>query len=278
MREWSAPVIVIEQSTQRELDDSMAVEEPLEIQVRIRRGRQTIRRSISVTMRTPGDDGELATGFLLTEGIIGKLGDIVSLDFCGRPDPDTGLRNVILAELDPGVEIDLKKLERHFYTSSSCGVCGKSSIEAVRVAHSPLGEPTPMISSEELTLLPRKLLEAQLVFASTGGLHAAALFDTAGRLVLLREDIGRHNAVDKVIGSAMAAGLCLGQHLILVSGRAGFELIQKALVAGIPFLAAIGAPSSLAVRLARSSGMTLVGFLREQRFTVYSAAERLVQR
>jgi FdhD protein len=275
MREWSAPVTVIEESARRELDDSIAVEEPLEIQLRIRRGGKTIRKSISVTMRTPGDDGELATGFLLTEGIIRNAAEIVSLDFCGRPDPETGLRNVILAELDPGVEIDLKKLERHFYTSSSCGVCGKSSIEAVRLAHAPLEGARSMISSEELLRLPARLLEAQQVFASTGGLHAAALFDTAGRLVLLREDVGRHNAVDKVIGGAVTAGLPLGEHLILVSGRAGFELIQKALVSGIPFLAAIGAPSSLAVRLAQSAGMTLVGFLREQRFNLYSDGGRL---
>jgi FdhD protein len=251
--------------------DALAVEEPLEIRVGYGPRGSRVRRALSVTMRTPGHDRELAAGFLLTEGIVRASGDIEELGPCG-----TG-GNTVRAELAPSLALDFARLERHFYTTSSCGVCGKSSIEALRVR-------TPFEAAKsELRLpasylhrLPEKLRRAQAVFEQTGGLHASALFDSACELEILREDVGRHNALDKVIGASLLSGrLPLTQSVLLVSGRASFELVQKAAVAGIPVLAAIGAPSSLAVELAADAGMTLLGFLRDDRFNIYCGHERV---
>lgn len=264
-----------------EAPDLLAVEEPLEI--RLGFGPETDRqqRSLSVTMRTPGHDEDLALGFLLTEGIVASPEQVLSLKHC----TDVGHRghgrqetsNVIRAELPPNVDVPWQRLERHFYTTSSCGVCGKASIEAVEATGcAVLPAPRPLLPADVLTALPHRLRERQDVFGHTGGLHAAALFDETGQLLLLREDVGRHNALDKLIGAAALRGwLPLHDRVLLVSGRVSFELVQKALMAGIPLLAAVGAPSSLAVELAERFGQTLVGFLRDGRFNVYAGAERV---
>jgi FdhD protein len=256
-------------------DDVLAVEEPLEIRLVHHVDGQPVERSLSITMRTPGHDLELAVGFLLTEGVIQSAKQLVGLKACG-PVVD-GLRNTVKAELEPGVAVDAVRLERHFYTTSSCGVCGKSSLEALRVGdRPPLPPNSPALAPTLIHTLPDRLREAQAVFEATGGLHAAALFDAQGTLLALREDVGRHNAVDKLIGAmALADRLPLSDVWLLVSGRASFELVQKALVAGIPAMAAVGAPSSLAVSLAEDAGMTLLGFVRQGRFNVYAGASRV---
>lgn len=256
-------------------DDALAVEEPLEIRLVHHVAGKSVERSLSITMRTPGHDLELAAGFLLTEGVIRSFDQLAGLKACG-PVVD-GLRNTVKAELKPGVSVDAVRLERHFYTTSSCGVCGKSSLEALRVTdRPPLPPGAPALTPALIHTLPDRLREAQAVFEATGGLHAAALFDAEGALVTLREDVGRHNAVDKLIGAMAAAGrLPLSDHWLFVSGRASFELVQKALVAGIPAMAAVGAPSSLAVSLADDAGMTLLGFVRQGRFNVYTGAARV---
>ncbi|MEX2125406.1 MAG: formate dehydrogenase accessory sulfurtransferase FdhD [Woeseia sp.] len=257
--------------------DSVAVEEPLEIQLCSGSAEDSAAKSISITMRTPGDDAELAVGFLFTEAIITSASQVASVQHCGAPAPDTGFRNVIRVELEPDVHIDLSRLERHFYTTSSCGVCGKTSLDALRVGgQHPLTKVTTTFPREAIVTLPDKLREQQRVFSKTGGLHAAAVFTPDGEITLVREDVGRHNAVDKVIGALLLANRVPAHELgLLVSGRASFELMQKALVAGLPLLAAVGAPSSLAVSLAKEFDMTLVGFLRQGNFNIYSRAERL---
>lgn len=255
--------------------DLVAVEEPLEIQLCSSTATAAAARSIAITMRTPGHDADLALGFLYTEGIVRRAADVVAADPVGAPDPDTGLCNAIRVELDPAVPVDLERLTRHFYTTSSCGVCGKASIEALRVSFDrPAGD--FRVSREILAAMPGRLRDAQQVFDRTGGLHAAAAFGATGDIVVVREDVGRHNAVDKVVGALLAAErLPAGNQGLIVSGRASFELMQKALAAGMPLLAAVGAPSSLAVRLARDFGITLVGFLRDGNFNIYSGADRL---
>jgi FdhD protein len=227
-------------------------------------------------MRTPGKDQELAVGFLYTEGIIGSREDVASVGPCGPPAPN-GLIIVLRVELAPGVAVDLDRLERHFYTSSSCGVCGKSSIEAVAVqSRHDLHASAFRIGAEALGGLPEALRAEQSVFEQTGGLHASGLFDSTGRILLVREDVGRHNALDKLIGNRlMADAVPLDDFGVVVSGRASFELVQKAMMAGCAFLAAVGAPSSLAVELAAEFGMTLVGFLKRDRFNIYTGAERI---
>ncbi|HEX5419931.1 MAG TPA: formate dehydrogenase accessory sulfurtransferase FdhD [Gammaproteobacteria bacterium] len=259
-------------------DDVVATEEPLEIRLGYTGGDgERTERSLSVTMRTPGKDQELALGFLYTEGIIRTSGDVLSVGPCGPPAAN-GLINVVRVELAPGVAIDLDRLERHFYTSSSCGVCGKSSIEAVAVqSRYDLHDARFKIAAEVLGRLPEALRAEQAVFEQTGGLHASGLFDAEGRIELVREDVGRHNALDKLIGNRLTAdALPLEAFGILVSGRTSFELVQKAMMAGCPLLAAVGAPSSLAVELADEFGMTLVGFLKPDRFNVYSRPDRIV--
>jgi FdhD protein len=257
--------------------DQLAVEEPLEI--RLACGSVGARREhcISITMRTPGHDAELAAGFLLSEGIVHGSRDIETIRHCGPTSETARSHNVVRLELREGVVFDFKRLERHFYTTSSCGVCGKSSVEALEVSAAPLSPPDEFrISAGAIHKLPEKLRGEQAVFDRTGGLHAAALFDAECNLLEIREDVGRHNAVDKLIGSQLLAGkLPLSACGMLVSGRASFELVQKALVAGIPLLASVGAPSSLAVELAESFKMTLIGFVRDRRFNLYSGAERV---
>ncbi|HVF28378.1 MAG TPA: formate dehydrogenase accessory sulfurtransferase FdhD [Pyrinomonadaceae bacterium] len=260
--------------------DALAIEEPLEIRLGYEVAGKRTSHSISVTMRTPGvprDDFELAAGFLFGEGIIRQPSDLMRVFHCGAPLAQSGVRNTVRVDLHAGVAVDLKRLERHFYTTSSCGVCGKTSIEALEtiICH-PSRADAFMLDAEVIHRLPRALRGAQEVFASTGGLHAAALFDAAGNLTLLREDVGRHNAVDKLVGAQLLAGqMPLKDNMIFVSGRSSFELVQKALVAGVPVLAAVGAPSSLAVELARSAGMTLLGFVRDGRFNIYAGAWRI---
>jgi FdhD protein len=258
-------------------EDALAVEEPMEIRLGFTQEGKRVSRSLSITMRTPGEDFDLAAGFLFSEGIIAGRDQIRMLRHCGRPVSETGLHNVVRVELTPEVEIDFKRLERHFYTSSSCGVCGKTSLEALET----VGCPTPI--QDNITIpphivhrLPAALREAQAVFAQTGGLHAAALFDTSGGMRCLREDVGRHNALDKLIGAQVREGrVPLSECLLFLSGRASFELVQKALMARIPVIAAVGAPSSLAVEMANRFHITLLGFVRENRFNIYSGADRI---
>ena len=251
--------------------DALAIEEPLEIRLNYGNLQNRKKMSLAVTMRTPGNDEDLTTGFLFTEGIIQEKKELLALQtIVTKHEASKG--NIILAELSPQANFDPATLERHFYTTSSCGICGKTSIEAVQqqscfdLPIQPFHLP-PAI----LLTLPDKLRAYQSVFAKTGGLHAAALFNNQGELLIVREDIGRHNAVDKLIGAALQTlPFPLSNYLILVSGRAGFELVQKSLMAGLPCLAAVGAPSSLAVELAAEAGMTLVGFLREGSFNIYN--------
>lgn len=257
-------------------DDVLVVEEPLEIRLGVMAGDQRLYHSVSVTMRTPGADEELGTGFLFTEGIVSAYSEIASVEHWG-PLSDGRHRNIIKVDLRDGISPDLKRLERHFYTTSSCGVCGKASIDAVRVASCRLKMGAGLrVAAHVIHGLPRKLRERQETFAATGGLHATGLFDASGELRAVREDVGRHNAMDKLIGSQLAAGQPMNDKVVLVSGRASFELVQKAAVAGVPILAAVGAPSSLAVELASEFGMTLLGFVRDHRFNVYCGPERIV--
>lgn len=258
--------------------DLLAAESPLEIRLAHGPADQRREQSLSVTMRTPGHDRELAAGFLLSEGLIRAGADLLALDHRHDPRRPEQRGNVLLAELGAEIEVDLGRLERHFYTSSSCGVCGKTSIAAVQAVSCPALPPLdqPKIAAATVHALPERQRAAQAVFEQTGGLHASALFSPAGELLLLREDVGRHNALDKVLGAALLAGqLPLHRHVLLVSGRASFELVQKAAVAGIPVLAAVGAPSSLAVEAADEFGMTLLGFVRNERFNVYTHQSRI---
>lgn len=260
-----------------EQQDEVAVEEPLEIRLAYSTPDGRAARSLSITMRTPGNDPELAAGFLYSESIIARHADIAAIETCGPPAPDSGLHNVVRVELGPSVDVDLGRLQRHFYTTSSCGVCGKTSLDALQAigVESQAGN-TIAFDRATLTEVPNRLRAAQETFEKTGGLHAAAAFDTAGELVVIREDVGRHNAVDKVIGALLLEDRLPANDLgLMVSGRASFELMQKALVAGMPLLAAVSAPSSLAVRLAREFDVTLVGFLRGTDFNIYAGAQRI---
>ncbi|PJJ52988.1 formate dehydrogenase accessory sulfurtransferase FdhD [Hymenobacter chitinivorans] len=261
----------------REASDVVAAEEPLEIRLGYGPAGQREHRTLAITMRTPGHDMELAAGFLLTEGILQSREQLAGIRYCPDVTKEEERENVVRAELAESVEVALPRLERHFYTSSSCGVCGKTSIDAVHAAACPvLPTDGPYVAPEVIHELPARQRAAQALFEQTGGLHAAALFSPAGELLLLREDVGRHNALDKVIGAALLQGwLPLHDSILLVSGRASFELVQKAAVAGIPVLAAVGAPSSLAVQAARDFGMTLCGFVRQGRYNVYCGPWRL---
>ncbi|OBG11771.1 sufurtransferase FdhD [Mycolicibacterium celeriflavum] len=252
--------------------ETLVVEEPMEIRVN--------GAPITVTMRTPGSDVELAQGFLLTEGVIGGRGDVLAARYCKGAGPDNlntyNVLDVRLAQNVPAPDVDVT---RNFYTTSSCGVCGKASLEAVQLSsrHGPGDDPTT-VTADTLSALPASLHKAQKVFASTGGLHGAALFDADGTMLAVREDVGRHNAVDKVIGWAVEHGrIPLSGTVLLVSGRASFELTQKAVMAGVPVLAAVSAPSSLAVDLASQSGLTLVAFLRGESMNVYTRPDRITR-
>ena len=254
--------------------DLLAVEEPLEIRLGFGVASEREQKSLSVTMRTPGHDFELALGFLLTEGIISSGEQVESIKYCNSVKQEE-FENVVRVELKPDVQIDFKKFQRHFYTSSSCGVCGKSSIDAIKVKGKAI-ESGLTLSSSVIYSLPDKLRKAQHVFEHTGGLHASALFNQAGALIILREDVGRHNALDKVIGAMLLKKeVPLSNFILLVSGRTSFELVQKAAVAGIPVIAAVGAPSSLAVDLAKETGITLLGFVREGGFNIYCGEQRI---
>ncbi len=259
-------------------EDSVAVEEPLEVQISSPTIDGSAAKSISITMRTPGNDVDLALGFLCTEGIIDDYAQVASAEHVGQPTAEGGERNTIRVELRPDVDLDLDRLQRHFYTTSSCGVCGKSSLDALRVVgQASLKDKGAAFSRNLIVGLPDKLLDQQRLFTKTGGLHAAAVFDRHGEIAHIREDVGRHNAVDKIVGAMLANGeLPAHDYGLLVSGRASFELMQKALVAGLPTLVAVSAPSSLAVQLAREFDMTLVGFLRGGNFNIYAGARRIV--
>lgn len=242
-------------------DDVLAAEEPLEIRVG--------GHSVAVVMRTPGHDRELAAGFLVTEGILRRREEVLDMIYC-RADGGAPEENILDVLLAPGTDVDLARLTRHVFTSSSCGICSKASIEAVRAQFSPIAAPL-VVRPAVIAALPEQLRAAQAAFAQTGGLHASALFDATGGLRVVREDVGRHNALDKVVGHAFFAdGLPLADSVLLVSGRVSFEIMQKALAAGIPAVAAISAPTSAAVEFARASGQVLVGFLRGERMNVYA--------
>ena len=267
----------ISDGLQRSHADRVAVEEPLEIRLGYSTADGRASRSVSITMRTPGNDRELAAGFLYTESIIKRADDIASIETCGPPAPDSGNHNIVRVELGPDVSVDLGRLQRHFYTTSSCGVCGKTSLDALRVIGvQEMSANEATFASEVLIAIPEKLRKAQATFDKTGGLHAAAAFDARGDLLVTMEDVGRHNAVDKVIGSLLLDDRLPAADLgLMVSGRASFELMQKTLVAGMPLLAAVSAPSSLAVQLANEFNMTLVGFLRGDTFNIYSGEQRI---
>jgi FdhD protein len=254
-------------------DDLLAAEEPLEIRLEFNDGDKHIQKNLSVTMRTPGHDFELATGFLYTEGIITSAPDIESINYCKADN-----RNIVCISLQNNIKPNIGNLERNFYTTSSCGVCGKASIESVKtVCPIPDTVDSLRISHTLICRLPDKLRKQQDVFENTGGLHGCALFDIDGNLLLSREDVGRHNALDKLIGAALNANMLpLDKHILILSGRASFELVQKAVMAGIKIIAAVGAPSSLAAEMAEERGITLIGFLRGERFNIYSGAERIV--
>ena len=250
----------------RRFQDYLVAEEPLEI--RVNGG------PLTVTMRTPGHDAELAAGFLFTEGLIQKREQIASLTE-STPEKQEASGNLVQVEL-AGAEFERERMQRNFFVASSCGICGKASIDAVRVRGIPPPNPNFRFDPDVLCTLPDKLRAAQTIFGRTGGLHAAGLFAAGGELIVAREDVGRHNAVDKIVGWALLEGrLPLAECALMVSGRGGFEIIQKALVAGLPLVASVSAPSGLAVRLARELGLTLVGFLRGRRFLIYSGEQRL---
>ena len=266
-------VRIVEDGGMRVRPDVLATEEPMEIRLLAGATRQTV----AVTMRTPGADFELAAGFLYGEGIVTSPDDILKISYCVDPEIDAEQQyNIVNVELRDGREFDLRPLERHFYTTSACGVCGKASLEQLELRGCPVISPGPEVSAETIYSLPEALREAQGLFDATGGLHAAALFDGEGELLALREDVGRHNATDKLVGWALLEGrLPLAEHVVLVSGRSSFEIMQKCLTAGVPIVCAISAPSSLAVDVAREFGLTLVGFLRGGKFNVYAGADRV---
>jgi FdhD protein len=268
-----AMVRVVSDGASRGRGDYLATEEPLEI--RLAGGGRTER--LAVTMRTPGNDFELAAGFLHGEGIVTSREQVRRISYCTDPELDAAQQyNVVNVELAGGAWPDLRGLERHFYTSSACGVCGKASLDAIEVRGCALPSAGPLVDAEVLYELPDRLREAQGLFESTGGLHAAGLFTPDGRLECLREDVGRHNAVDKLVGWALLQGeLPLSERVLLVSGRASFEIMQKALAAGVPVVCAVSAPSSLAVNVAERFGMTLAGFLRGRRFNLYAGGDRI---
>ncbi|MER7107749.1 formate dehydrogenase accessory sulfurtransferase FdhD [Streptomyces sp. NPDC000229] len=251
--------------------DTLVAEEPLEIRLN--------GKPLAITMRTPGDDFALAAGFLVSEGVLGAAAEVRNIVYCaGAKDDGTNTYNVVDVQLAPGVAVPDITLERNVYTTSSCGLCGKAGLDAVRTtARFPIADTPPLLVEPELlAVLPDRLREAQRVFDRTGGLHAAALFSEDGELLDVREDVGRHNAVDKLVGRALREDLLpLDRAILLVSGRASFELVQKAVMAGIPMLAAVSAPSSLAVDLAAETGLTLVGFLRGRNMNVYAGEDRI---
>ena len=272
------PVIKVTDELAADTNDMLAIEEPLEIRLEYGSTGDREVKNISVTMRTPGNDPELAFGFLFTEGIIQHKEDIKSINHTFIACQENK-ENVIQVSLKENILPAFLNIERNFYTTSSCGVCGKGSINAIRTvsAFGKMPDNSNAVSAEVLYSFPDNLRIHQEVFASTGGLHACALFNAVGDLLLVREDVGRHNALDKLIGASLKKDLLpLDRHVLLLSGRASFELVQKAAMAGITIIAAVGAPSSLAVELAEEFNITLVGFLRNQRFNIYTAVHRIL--
>lgn len=264
------PVFRIENSASWEVEDAIVVEEPLEIQVHYFSKEKWLKKSLAITMRTPGDDEALALGFLFSEGIITKKEDIFSVIRLED--------NILIIRFVKTVQLEIDKLERHFYSTSSCGVCGKASIDKLEKVACYYPRPNlPKIIPLVIQKLPSILRDNQTVFDQTGGIHAAALFTKEGELLSMQEDVGRHNAVDKLIGKSLLENrIPLRQEILLLSGRISFELVQKAMMAGIPIIVAVGAPSSLAVALAEESGMTLIGFLRGEKFNVYCGRSRVL--
>jgi len=262
---------VVENGKIRSRQDQLTTEEPLEIRL------VSSQKTIAVTMRTPGADFELAAGFLYSEGVISCREDIQRMSYCVDKSVEGEQRyNIVNVTLREGLNPDLQPLERHFYISSACGVCGKASLEALRFRGCPAIVSEPIVTAEMIYTLPDKLRADQGVFHATGGLHAAALFDSQGQLLNLHEDVGRHNALDKLIGSALLSEqLPLSNYIVMVSGRSSFEILQKCTTAGVPIVCSVSAPSSLAVSVAKEFGITLIGFLRGERFNVYTGLERI---
>ncbi|MDZ8236180.1 MAG: formate dehydrogenase accessory sulfurtransferase FdhD [Nostoc sp. ChiQUE01a] len=264
-------VWIVENGKMRSRLDHITTEEPLEIRL------APFQKTVAVTMRTPGADFELAAGFLYAEGVVNRREDIQRISYCLDESVDGEQRyNIVNVELRHGLIPDLQPLERHFYTSSACGVCGKASLEALHLRGCPAIFAGLTVTPEIIYSLPDRLRAAQGIFTATGGLHAAATFDAQGQLLNLREDVGRHNALDKLIGSAFLSDeLPLNNHIILVSGRSSFEILQKSAIAGVPIVCSVSAPSSLAVSVAKEFGITLIGFLRGERFNIYTGLERI---
>ncbi|MDB5090616.1 MAG: sulfurtransferase FdhD [Mucilaginibacter sp.] len=271
------PIIRVKDGEIEETIDALAIEEPLEIRLEYTLNGNIMVQNVSVTMRTPGNDAELAAGFLFAEGIVKNINDITNINYCFIACAENK-ENVIQVKLNEGVIPNLQNTERNFYTTSSCGVCGKGSINAIRTVGAFAQQKDDLaIDNELLYQLPEILKKHQQVFAETGGLHASALFNLNGELLMVREDVGRHNALDKLIGASLQKGLLpLNNHILLLSGRASFELVQKAVMADIKIIVAVGAPSSLAVELAAEFEITLAGFLRNRRFNIYTADHRIL--
>ena len=271
--ETKTQITTFDNGVAHERSDVLATEEPLELRV-VLAGKS---RTVAITMRTPGSDFELAAGFLYSEGVITRADQIVTISYCKDADlPPEQLYNIVIVDLDPTSEPDLRPLDRHFYTSSACGVCGKASLDAIALRGIQPVVSTASVASTVIARLPDGLRAAQGLFESTGGLHAAGLFDRDGGLVAVREDVGRHNAVDKLVGwSLLERRIPLDDHVVMVSGRSSFEILQKCLAARVPIVCSVSAPSSLAVDVAREFGMTLVGFLRGSQFNVYAGAQRI---
>ena len=271
-RQVRARITSVERGVTSHRTDGIVGEEPLEI--RVRAGGE--RRTLGVTMRTPGGDFELAAGFLRGEGIVTTRTDVRTIRYCTDPDVDeTQMYNVVTADLALDRLPDAPSLERHFHAGSACGVCGKASLDALSLSGHSAVTSAVRVAPEILYALPDELRGRQTLFGATGGLHAAGLFDETGELLAVREDVGRHNAVDKLLGWALLEGLRLSDALLMVSGRAGYEIAQKCLASRVPILCAVSAPSSLAVDLASRFGITLIGFLRERRFNIYAGEERV---
>jgi len=266
---YKVQVTTVEAGEVRRRGDVLATEEPLELRLVSGQKRQTV----AVTMRTPGADFELAAGFLYNEGVLGSRDELLRISYCTDAEQQYNTVNVALRG---GALPDVARLERHFTTTSACGVCGKASLEGLEIQACALPDAGFTVAPAVITALPEKLRAAQGLFDATGGLHAAALFTKEGELVALREDVGRHNALDKLVGWAFLEGLLpLNEHVILLSGRASFELLQKALMAGVTVVCAVSAPSSLAVAVAQTFNQTLIGFLRGERFNIYTGAQRI---
>ncbi len=270
-------ILQLEQDRRTDLVDSVSVEEPLELRVVAGAEGQRRSRSLAITMRTPGHDIELAIGFLYTEGVIQNREQIVSVELCGPVEPGRDIRNTVVVELTAEQQFEFHHLQRHFYMTSSCGICGKASLEILERRDL---QPVPVrtrMSHQMIYRLPQKMRQLQDSFRRTGGIHAAALFNGSGEIQALREDVGRHNAMDKLIGDHLQRGMLpAGESVLVVSGRASFELLQKALSASVPIFVAVGAPSSLAVELAEKFNITLIGFTTDQRCNIYTHPARVI--